>query len=206
MRELERRSAGPRPELRDSDRDGIGRIFGYGAVFNSLSEDLGGFREVIRPGAFDVALERADLDVMARLEHKGGLDILGRTSAGTLEVGVDERGLWYSVDLPDTNTGRDVRELIRRGDIAHSSFAFHLAAGGDEMRTEDGGIVRYVHEIEQLVDVAPVSQPAYARTVVEARSVEMAASIAAAAVESQREAIQVEERMLGVLLEIQSRV
>lgn len=173
MRALERRTNVLPLEFRAAaDDDGIGRLEGFAAVYGEMSEDLGGFREVIMPGAFDSALDRVDLDVVARVEHSPH-GLIGRTSSGTLTLELREAGLWYGLDLPDTQVGRDTRVLVERGDIHQSSFAFHLADDGDRReRQADGSWIRYVERVEQLVDVAPVTFPAYAQTVVEARTLE----------------------------------
>ncbi|WP_134736933.1 HK97 family phage prohead protease, partial [Escherichia coli] len=75
-------------------------ILGYGSVFNSRSEPLWGFREIIKPGAFDDVLND---DVRGLFNHDPNF-ILGRSSAGTLSLSVDERGLRYDIVAPDTPT------------------------------------------------------------------------------------------------------
>jgi HK97 family phage prohead protease len=97
------------------------RIIGYGSVFNSRSEPLWGFREIIKPGAFDDVLTN---DVRGLFNHDPNF-ILGRSAAGTLSLSVDERGLQYDILAPDTQTIRDlVIAPMVRGDISQSSFAF----------------------------------------------------------------------------------
>src|SRR5580698_6854255 len=85
-------------------------IEGYAAVFNSLSEDLGGFREVILPGAFKRALDDSD-DILCVLNHDK-TQLLGRTSSGTCEVSQDEVGLRFRCAMPNTTLGRDLMEQI----------------------------------------------------------------------------------------------
>jgi HK97 family phage prohead protease len=164
--DLERRVISSTIELRSGG--GGSTLIGYAAVFNSLSGDLGGFREVIKPGAFDRSLA-SGTNVMARAEHDSKL-LLGTTAARTLRLSVDGRGLRYEVDVPDTTAGRDVLTLVRRGDLAKSSFAFYTPKGGDKWPPQaDGSIVRELHSVE-LVDVAPVAVPAYEATTVSARA------------------------------------
>lgn len=149
------------------DASGLGVLTGYGAVFNSESRDLGGFVEVILPGAFGEPIdETGALDVnhhvrvMARTNHDNAY-LLGTTDAGTLRLFVDDIGLWYEIDLPDTSYGRDLAVLAKRGDIRFSSFAFHTPPGGDRWDyNANDQIVRYV-TAAKLVDVAPVADPAY---------------------------------------------
>lgn len=130
-------------------------VIGHGAVFNSQSEDLGGFREIIAPGAFD---GRLDDDVRALFNHDQNL-VLGRTKSGTLRLGLDDTGLTYEVDFPGTTIARDLRESIKRGDIDQSSFAFTVEE--DDFADVDGVIVRTIHRVSQLFDVSPVTYPAY---------------------------------------------
>jgi HK97 family phage prohead protease len=75
---------------------------------------------------------------------------------------VDEKGLRYELDIPNTTAGRDLKENMRLGNITQSSFAFTLGKGGDSWeRNEDGNDVRIIHKVDRLYDVSPVSLPAY---------------------------------------------
>lgn len=141
-------------------------IRGYAAVFNRQSHDLGGFKEVIDPSAFNNVL---DDDVRAAFNHDASM-ILGRASAGTLRIGVDGTGLHYEVDLPDNTLGRDLYESVKRGDIKESSFKFTVM--DDEWRDTDDGVLRTITQVGRLIDVAPVSFPAYPDATVAARSME----------------------------------
>ncbi len=156
-------------EIRASTDDGgNSKITGYGAVFNSRSENLGGFREVIAPGAFDSVL---DNDVRALFNHDPNF-VLGRSGAGTLSLSVDDTGLRYDIDAPNTQTIRDlVIAPMARGDITQSSFAFSVARRGDEWEEdEDGVIVRTIHKVSRLYDVSPVTYPAYTEASAATRS------------------------------------
>lgn len=135
------------------------RIIGYGSVFNSRSEPLLGFREIIKPGAFDDVLTN---DVRGLFNHDPNF-ILGRSAAGTLSLSVDERGLQYNILAPDTQTIRDlVIAPMMRGDISQSSFAFQVARDGDDWYEDDEGIViREISKFSRLYDVSPVTYPAY---------------------------------------------
>ena len=143
-------------------------LAGYAAVFNSRSQDLGGFVEVIRPGAFAGALAG---DVRALWNHDSN-HVLGRTKNGTLRLREDDHGLYMEVDLPDTAMGRDVHEMVRRGDVDQMSFAFAVNKGGDEWRKENGQQVRELIDVI-LYDVSPVAYPAYEATSVSARALAM---------------------------------
>ena len=107
---------------------GGNKVGGYAAVYNSESEDLGGFVEVIRPGAFKRSLN-GNPDVVALVHHRPEL-VLGRTSAGTLRLLEDARGLQFEIDLPDTTAGRDIMVSVERGDVRGASFAFSVPDKG----------------------------------------------------------------------------
>ncbi|MBF8694909.1 HK97 family phage prohead protease [Pseudomonas fulva] len=141
--------------------EGAPVITGYAAVFNQRSDLLAGgsFVEIIAPGAFDDVLAQ---DTRALFNHDPTY-LLGRTASGTLRLAVDERGLSYEIDTPNTQTIRDlVVEPLRRGDMSGSSFAMRVAKGGDSWHEEkDGLIVRTIYKIAELRDVGPVAFPAY---------------------------------------------
>jgi len=141
---------------------GPARIIGSAAVFNARSENLGGFREIIKPGAFDGVLGD---DVRALFNHDPNY-ILGRTASNTLRLSVDESGLLYDIEAPDTQTVRDmILAPLKRGDVTQSSFQFTVARDGDYWYQDDEGIVvREVTRIARLFDVGPVTFPAYPDT------------------------------------------
>ena len=130
-------------------------VVGYGAVFNSESNDLGGFREYIAPGAFDGRLED---DVRFLINHDANL-VLARTTNGTLRLSVDEKGLRYEADMPNTSTARDLMELLKNGTINQSSFAFTVEE--DSWEVKDGMNIRTIDKVSQLYDVSSVTYPAY---------------------------------------------
>ena len=130
-------------------------IRGYAAVYNSDSEWMGGFYEQIEAGAFDSVL---DNDVRAYFNHDENL-LLGRVSSGTLRISTDKRGLFYEVDLPNTTYANDLVELMKRGDVNQSSFAFLIEQ--DRWEQRDGITYRIIEKVSRLLDVSPVAQPAY---------------------------------------------
>src|SRR5579864_4016948 len=149
------------------------RIEGYAAVYGRAAQ-LPGFQERIQPNAFKRAVETRQ-DVVCLFNHDSNL-ILGRTTAGTLRLSQDDRGLHYECDLPNTQAGRDTHESIKRGDINGCSFAFTVPADGQrwsEQEGEDGEyfIMRDLVDLN-LHDVSPVTYPTYAGTNVYARSTE----------------------------------
>ena len=156
-------------ELRE---DGESRfVEGYASVFNSRSRDLGGFQEIILPGAFDGLIEKSD--VRCLLDHNPQRGILARSKngQGSLHLSIDERGLKYEFDAPHTALGDEVVEGLKRGDYSESSFAFRVQ---DESWTkeEDGTYLRTISKISGLYDVSIVQQAAYGDTSVALRSLD----------------------------------
>lgn len=147
-------------EIRAEQRDdNVTHIVGYGSVFDVLSEPMWGFREIIRPGAFDAVLGD---DVRGLFNHDANF-VLGRTASSTMKLSVDSRGLHYDITAPDTPTIRDlVIAPMQRGDITQSSFAFRVAPGGETWYEDDDGvIIREITQVSRLYDVSPVTYPAY---------------------------------------------
>jgi HK97 family phage prohead protease len=147
------------------------KVEGYASVFNSRSKDLGGFTEIIDPAAFNGVIERSD--VLALLNHDQDRGVLARSrkGVGSLTLTVDERGLHYSFDAPNTALGNELVEGLKRGDISTSSFAFTVA-GERWDKDEDGRYVRTITQIDKLYDVSPVYNEAYEDTSVALRSLE----------------------------------
>jgi len=148
---------------------GAKTIVGYAARFNHYSDNLGGFVEVLRPGAFSRAVN--DDRIKGKYEHEL---TLARSGAGTLRVTEDNEGLYYEIDI-NTRDSEAMNALARieRGDVAFSSFAFTLTPDGDTWgETEQGFPLREIVPagVARLYDVSPVSDPAYAATDVAARA------------------------------------
>lgn len=167
----ERRFTEGRVELRLRGGDDESRtIGGYAAKFGKRSEDLGGFYEVIDAKAFNQARGRGFAGVVALYNHDQNM-LLGTTHARTLRVDVDEVGLVYEVDLPAARA--DVHELVQRGDVAKSSFAFRaVGPDGDHWEMDENNVVRRTLLNVQLFDVSPVNTPAYDDTSVAVRSLD----------------------------------
>lgn len=156
---LERRAF---TELRTAGR----RLEGYAALFGSEAR-LGSFVETIAPGAFRSALAG---DVLALLDHDAG-KVLGRTRSGTLRLSEDSRGLAFSLDLPETQSGRDVLALAERGDLGGMSFGFTVPKGGETWAGE-----RRTLKTIDLKEISVVSAwPAYPDTEVAVRAANRAA-------------------------------
>ena len=151
VRTMEVRAQGDADEL---------RVEGYAAVFNQET-NLGFFREQIARGAFEDVMND---DVRLLLNHDGAP--LARTTNQTLTLSVDDEGLRYEAILSDTTQGRDLYKMIKRGDITQSSFAFTIK--GEEWDKETN--TRTITKVGRLLDVSPVTYPAYPQASVSARS------------------------------------
>ena len=147
-------------------------IVGYAAKYNVVSEDLGGFREILLPGCFDLA---NSLDIICNVDHDDR-KMLGRTTSGTLTVETDSIGLKFRCLVPDTTVGRDVCEQLRPrgnkkiGDLSGCSFAFDTQPDSDEWDLLDNTPLRKVVRGALVFDVALVTHPAYPNTEVALRS------------------------------------
>lgn len=152
-------------ELRVERRaDGTPMIVGHGAVFNVMSEDLGGFREIVSPGAFAETITQDDIRSLFNHDPSA---MLGRNRSGTLKLREDGHGLAFEVTPPDTQLGRDVVALIERRDISGNSFGFSTLE--DEWNYEGAQEIRTLKKV-RLYDVGPVTFPAYPQTDVAMRS------------------------------------
>jgi len=139
-----------------SGGDSIG---GYAAVFNKPSQNLGGFVEEVDPSFFNDSRGKNWPNVVARFNHDDSF-LLGTTAGRTLTLGVDGTGLDYTVEPPKARA--DIVELVKRGDIQRSSFAF--VTHEDEWGVTDQNFPKRRLISGTLVDVAPVVSPAYLDT------------------------------------------
>ena len=146
------------PEIRTDGEQGPQYIYGYAAAFGKLSRKLGGFVEQVDPVAFNEAKTAGWPDVVCRYNHRDD-QLLGTTYARTLRLATDNTGLAYEVEPPKSRG--DVLEYVQRGDVRHSSFAFRVFPGGDEWGVSEFNYPMRTLMSVQLVDVAPVLDPAY---------------------------------------------
>lgn len=190
--DVERRAIATDFEVRQGEEGRATGFTGYALKFDTRSDNLGGFRETIAPGAVTKTLDEAD--VRALFNHDPNL-ILGRSLAGTLKLSVDETGLRYDIpEMPDTTYARDLAVSMARGDVTQSSFGFRVVK--DSWAEDDDGYpLRTLHEIA-LFDVSPVTYPAYRDTNsgVSKRSLDAFAEYEAA----KSEAVETAKRFLPV--------
>lgn len=149
--------------------DGPSTVSGYAAVFNQVT-DLGWFREIIMPGAFQRALKEGQ-DVRCLFNHDPNY-ILGRTKSKTLTLSEDANGLMYDCEAPATEIARSILTSIERGDVDGSSFGFTVRKQEwIEEKDEEGRFITTRKILDaDLFDVSPVVFPAYDGTTSEARS------------------------------------
>jgi len=160
---LEKRTLSSPVEVRKAENKQT--VAGYAALFNSAADIGDAFREIIAPGAFS---ETIDGDIRALVDHDTGR-IIGRTTAGTLRLKEDDKGLAVEIDLPDTTDGRDLAVSLERGDISGMSFGFRVTH--DEWDETKDLPVRTIHKVD-LFEVSAVAFPAYDDTSLALRSLE----------------------------------
>ncbi|HEV2133396.1 MAG TPA: HK97 family phage prohead protease [Terracidiphilus sp.] len=146
-------------------KDGAKQIQGYAIVFNSRSTDLGGFIEICSPQMLTRTLKESP-DVLALRDHKSEL-LLGRTTAGTLALNPDNKGLAFTITLPKTNIGDDTAENVRLRNLTGCSFGF--VAVKDDWKVVNGQLTRTLLDID-LFEISVTSFPAYDATSVNTRS------------------------------------
>ena len=158
------------PEVRTNSVDfevraeGDGMTFtGYASVFNSPSQDLGGFIEYVAPGAFKRSLQSRN-EVKLLWNHDSG-EPLASLRGGTMQLVEDERGLKVTAQLPNTTRGRDIAELLRTNVIDSMSFGFNVIK---DTWSRDGQ-TRTLDSV-RLFEVSVVSFPAYEATTAQVRS------------------------------------
>lgn len=144
------------------DSKSPGRLTGYVTRWNTLSHDRGGYKDVFRPDAFANLLD-SETDVKAYQDHNYSI-YLGRTSNHSLKLSMDSEGVRFSLDLPDTQHGRDTAALMSRNDFNGMSFGY-LPEKFQLVRTDEG-IVRE-HISGTLVEVSVVFDPAFESSSVE---------------------------------------
>ena len=143
------------------------KIEGYFAVFNSIYEIGAGMSEEVAPGAFSETLSG---DIRALVNHDTTL-VLGRTSAHTLELREDTRGLWGSISInPNDTDAMNLYQRVKRGDVSQCSFGFDILEEDTEIR--ENGDVHWTIKKVRLYEVSCCTFPAYESTNISARSEE----------------------------------
>ena len=142
----------------------IGELSGYAIKFNKPSVAEAPFTEHISPHALD----RVDMSKVLVLYDHNYANVLGRVDAGTLDLSIDEVGLKFIVQVPDTSLGRDVYANVKAGNLKGMSFGFTVAKGGDVWNRMNTKPTRTINKIEKINEISIVSMPAYDDTSVNA--------------------------------------
>lgn len=154
-----------------------GRVLeGYAVVFNSLSEDLGGFREIIRPSAITQELIN-NSDIIANMDHRNDYMMARlRKGKGNIDLTLDEHGLKFRYTIPDTVKGDELWSHVERGEIDQCSFAFGIDYSDPSAEKyhvdKDGVTIREILKIAALYDISAVINPAYPDTEVYTRDID----------------------------------
>lgn len=156
--------------VRQADKESR-MVEGYALLFDTPSDGLN-FEESISREALEGVISRSD--VFALLNHSKERGILARSinGQGSLTLEIDEKGLVYRFDAPNTALGNELLENLRRGEINQSSFAFDVQEDKWE-RKADGTWKRTINQIGNLYDVSPVYNAAYSKTSVYMRGKEV---------------------------------
>lgn len=172
MSDIEKRFLDMMPEATTGE-GGAFIIRGTSPVFNAISEvlvdaEMGPFREVIEPTALDVLFAKGMPDTRGRMDHK---IVLGRTKNGTLLLRKTEKGIEYDIFINmDDPEAMSAYRKVQRQDVDGASFMFTVAPNGETWEMQDDMPLRRVKEIDQLMDVGPVTYPAYPQASANARS------------------------------------
>lgn len=152
------------------DDDGALHIEGYFAVFNSVYQIWDDMSESVAPGAFTDTLGG---DVRALIDHETRL-VLGRNTAGTLQLREDSHGLWGDILInPDDQDAMNLYARVQRGDVNQCSFGFDILEEETDFR--DDGSVHWTIKKVKLYEVSVCTFPAYSETSVQARKEDLEA-------------------------------
>lgn len=162
-------------ELRQAEGDDVPKLVGHAAVFNEWSTisdpwfgDL--YEEQVAPGAFRKTIKEGD--IRALWNHDPNI-VLGRLKAGTLTLREDEQGLATEITPPDNEWGRPVLDAVKRGDVSGMSIAFQVVKEKwthPDRKKEPEALRQRVIMEARLMEVSPVTFPAYPQTDIGARS------------------------------------
>lgn len=131
------------------------------------------FREMILPGAFDGLIDTEDIVALYNHDEEAGILARSIKGKGTLTLSIDDYGLKYSFEAPDTSLGNDVLESVRRGDLNSNSFVFLVAKDGYSLiKQADGTFNRMISKVIKLRDISLVVRSAYPDAIISSRALE----------------------------------
>lgn len=144
--------------------DNSRKVSGYAVTFNQPSQPLP-FTEYIRPGAFD----GVDFSEVQLLYAHNYDNILARVDSGTLSLNVDDKGLFFVAQIPDTTLGNDVYENIENGNLKGLSFNAQIDQnnGDSWSQTDNGTVIHTINHFSLLNEISLTSIPAYTETSVQ---------------------------------------
>ena len=147
-------------------------ITGTAIVFNQPSEKINGeFREIILPDAVTPELiKNSDIFMLYNHSFDNGVLARSKNGEGTLNITIDDNGVNYSFDIPESYKG--LKDSIKRGDITSCSFAFTVSPSGQKWENRNGEYTRTITKFDRLYDFSIVAVPAYSQTTVSARGLE----------------------------------
>lgn len=155
-------------QTRDKSESGVNKISGYAVRFNEPSENLGGFVETIAPTAF----QNVNMQEVLCLYNHDPANILARSDSGNLTLTVDNIGLYFEADLPNTTLARDVLANVQAGNIKGCSFGFTVKRDKWQWSKGTEPDRRTVESIDKLFEITLTPIPAYKQTTVDKRSLE----------------------------------
>lgn len=165
---MERRAVAVDADFQTREIDGKRYVDGYFAVFGGQYQLWDKAIETVDEGAFDLV---RDTDVRALTNHDTTL-VLGRTSAGTLQLSIDQRGLWGSIEINEADQDAvNLYERVKRRDVTQCSFGFEIE--DEEMVVRDDGVTVWHIKKVRLYEVSVCTFPAYEETGVQARKNEL---------------------------------
>lgn len=149
------------------------KLEGYAILFDTVSDGISQFTEEIRSSAVtQEVIEKSDIKCYLNHDEKRGILARSKYGKGSLGLTIDEKGLKFSFDVPNSPLGDEVFEGVKRGDYDSCSFAFRCAQGGDKWEKRSGKLHRIITKFDALSDVSIVADAAYSDTTVAVRSAE----------------------------------
>lgn len=177
-------------EMRETDEPNT--VEGMAVVFDTET-DMGWFTEKIDRHAFD----NTDMsDVVLNFNHDNNY-LLAGTRNGSMQLRVDDNGLFQRSNIINTTQGQDVMKLIRSGLLSKQSFAFTIADGGERWENIDGKERRTITKIDHLYDCSIVTFPAYSQTTLWSRGADELADQHKALMEKRKEQDERMEKLLN---------
>ena len=149
-------------------------IKGTAIVFNSRSQNLGGFVEEIKANAVSQDLiNKSDIVMLYNHNQESGILARSKNGKGSLNITINDKGVDFEFKAKNTNLGNEILESVKNGDLDACSFAFRIAESGDQWdKIQTDLYLRTINKFDSLHDFSIVVCPAYDQTSVNSRSTE----------------------------------